>query len=104
VLVEPPDWVVKTSDPALLSVPGNDNELPTTDNATTRSLVIDEQIALLVQSLKHPQDWDLAVRKILRENNEDLDPEIQRKEIREQIRRMRTAYKRGMYNDDKHLF
>jgi hypothetical protein len=33
--VEPHDWVVENTNPVQISGPENDNELPTTDNATT---------------------------------------------------------------------
>lgn len=71
---------------------------------SVRSLVIDEQIALLVKSLRLPQNWDIAVRKMLQENKDDPDPEMQRKEIREQIRRLRTGYERGIYKDEEYVF
>ena len=71
---------------------------------SVRSSIIDEQISSLVQSLKLPSDWELAVRKLLQENVEEPDPEMERKEIREQIRRMRTAYNHGIYKDDEYLF
>ncbi len=32
------------------------------------------------------------------------DLENQRKELREQLRRMRVGYERGMYQDDEHVF
>ena len=71
---------------------------------SVRSSIIDEQISSLVQSLKLPSDWELAVRKMLQEKGEKPDPEMERKEIREQIRRMRTAYNHGIYKDDEYLF
>lgn len=71
---------------------------------SVRSTVIDEQIAYLVQSLILPPDWDRAVRKMLQEKDSDPDPELQRKEIREQLRRMRTGYERGMYQDEENLY
>jgi len=54
--------------------------------------------------LKLPTDWDIAVRKMLQENVDTPDPEMERREIREQIRRMRTAYNHGIYKDDEYLF
>jgi hypothetical protein len=62
--------------------------------------LIEEQIADLVRSLKLPLDWDCEVRKILQEKDGGPDPVIQRKEIREQLRRMRIGYERGMSNDE----
>jgi hypothetical protein len=66
--------------------------------------VIDEQIANLIQSLMLPPDWENAVRKMLQEKDSDPDPEFQRKEIREKLRRMRTGYERGMYQDEENLY
>ena len=55
-----------------------------------RSTIIDEQISDLIQSLKLPSDWEGEVRKMLRkEAGSDL--EIERKEIREKLRRLRAG-------------
>jgi hypothetical protein len=71
---------------------------------SVRSAIIDDQIAILVQSLKLPADWEQAVRRLLQEDQTGPDLELERREIREKIRRMRTGYERGIYQDDEHVF
>jgi len=40
--VEPHDWVVENTNLVQISGPGNDNELPTTDNATTHGCTVEK--------------------------------------------------------------
>jgi hypothetical protein len=44
------------------------------------------------------------VRKLLQVKDNIPDLENQRKELREQPRRMRIGYERGMYQEDEHVF
>lgn len=71
---------------------------------SVRTPEIDGQIADLIRSLRLPQDWEREVRKMLQEKDGSPEPEIQRKELREQIRRMRVSYEHGMYKEDEHVF
>lgn len=73
-------------------------------HTSVRTQMIDDQIADLIRSLKLPPDWETEVRKMLQEKDGNIDLEIQRKEIREQIRRMRVSYERGMYKEEEHIF
>jgi site-specific DNA recombinase len=73
-------------------------------HTSVRSTVIDDQIAELIWSLKLPLNWEQEVKKLLQENDENPDPEVLRKELREQLRRMRIGYERGIYQDDEHVF
>lgn len=69
-----------------------------------RAAWIDDQIADLVCSLQLPGYWESEVVKLLQESQNGEDPEKERKDIREQLRRMRTGYERGMYKGEEHIF
>ena len=73
-------------------------------HTSVRTQVIDDQIAYLIQSMRLPPDWEVEVRKMLQVKDGNPDPEIERKEIREQIRRMRASYEHGMYKEEEHVF
>jgi DNA invertase Pin-like site-specific DNA recombinase len=58
---------------------------------------LDEQIASLLQSLKLTPNWEQDVRKLLHDDQEGPDPEVERKEIRSMARLMRDNYEGGLF-------
>lgn len=66
--------------------------------------LIDEQVAILIQSLKLPPDWETLVRELMEKSAPDSDPDAEKRRLREQLRRVRNAYIQGLYDDDDYLY
>jgi site-specific DNA recombinase len=66
--------------------------------------VIDDQAAQLIKSLSLPEDWESAVKDVMKMSSTEPDPENERRRIREQLQRMRDNYNLGLYDDDKHTY
>ena len=65
---------------------------------------LDEQVAMLIKSLKLPPSWEEDVRRLLRDEKDGPDPEAERKEIRNTLRLMRNNYERGLYEDEEYQY
>ncbi len=65
---------------------------------------LDEQVAALVQSLKLTTTWEQDVRKLLHDDQDEPDPEAERKEIHSMLRLMRDNYERGLYEGEEYQY
>jgi hypothetical protein len=65
---------------------------------------VEEQMALVMESLALPNDWQASLLDMLTHQKEGPDPQKEKARIRGEIRRMREAYKRGLYESDEHSF
>jgi hypothetical protein len=57
-----------------------------------------------LESLVLPENWQAALQEILNTKKDEIDPQKEKARIKGEIRRMREAYKRGLYEDDEHTF
>ena len=65
---------------------------------------MEEQISSLMQSLVLPDNWQASLQDILNSKKDGPDPLKEKSRIKSEIRRMREAYKRGLYESDEHSF
>lgn len=71
---------------------------------SVRADVIDAQIAELIQSIRLPENWEPAVRQMLDRQREQIDPEAERKDIRNLLRLMREDFERGLYEGEEYQY
>ena len=71
---------------------------------SVQAKIIDAQIGRIVQLLRLPDNWEQAVKSLLREEKDTLNPEIESTRIRKEIRDMREMKRRGMYEGEEHVF
>ena len=57
-----------------------------------------------MENLVLPENWQAALQEILSTKKDELDPTKEKARLKSEIRRMREAYKRGLYEDDEHTF
>jgi hypothetical protein len=65
---------------------------------------VEEQISKLMESLVLPDNWQAALQEILHTKKDEIDPQKEKARIKNEMRRMREAYKRGLYENDEHNF
>ncbi len=58
----------------------------------------------LMESLILPDNWQASLLDALKNPKEGPDPQKEKARIKGEIRRMREAYKRGLYESDEHSF
>jgi len=61
-------------------------------------------VADLIKSLKLTPTWEEDVRQLLHEEQDEPDPETERKEIRTMLRLMRDNYERGLYEGEEYQY
>lgn len=71
---------------------------------SVRADVVEEQISSLMESLILPDNWQASLQDILNSKKDGPDPLKEKSRIKSEIRRMREAYKRGLYENDEHSF
>jgi hypothetical protein len=71
---------------------------------SVRADVVETKISELMESLVLPENWQAALQEILNTKKDELDPTKEKARLKSEIRRMREAYKRGLYEDDEHTF
>jgi DNA invertase Pin-like site-specific DNA recombinase len=71
---------------------------------SVRADVVEEQIGRLMESLVLPDNWQTSLQDILNSKKDGPDPLKEKSRIKGEIRRMREAYKRGLYESDEHSF
>jgi hypothetical protein len=57
-----------------------------------------------MESLVLPENWQATLQEILNQQKDEIDPNQEKARLRGEIRRMREAYKRGLYEGDEHTF
>jgi DNA invertase Pin-like site-specific DNA recombinase len=72
--------------------------------SSVRADVVEEQIGYLMESLVLPDNWQASLLDALKNPKEGPDPQKEKARIKGEIRRMREAYKRGLYESDEHSF
>jgi hypothetical protein len=71
---------------------------------SVRADVIDAQIGRIIKLLRLPDNWQSAVKNLLRKNEDYTNPETERARIRKQIRDMREMKSHGLYEGEDHVF
>ena len=71
---------------------------------SVRADLVEKQIGSLMESLILPDNWQESLQKVLNHKKDGPDPQKEKARIRGEIRRMREAYKRGLYENDEHSF
>jgi site-specific DNA recombinase len=71
---------------------------------SVRADVVEEQISSLMESLILPDNWQASLQDILNSKKDGPDPQKEKSRIKGEIRRMREAYKHGLYESDEHSF
>jgi hypothetical protein len=71
---------------------------------SVRSVLVDESISQIMENLVLPQNWQEELEKSLIRNKDSFDPQKERDRIKNDLRRMREAYKRGLYDGDEPTF
>lgn len=71
---------------------------------SVRADVVEEQIGRVMESLVLPDHWQSSLQDVLNNKGNGVDPQKERARIKGEIRRMREAYKRGLYESDEHTF
>jgi hypothetical protein len=72
-----------------------------------KSVVADEvenRISEIMESLVLPEDWQATLQEMLNTQKDELDPQKEMAQIKAEMRRMREAYKKGLYENDEHSF
>jgi site-specific DNA recombinase len=71
---------------------------------SVRADIVEEQISNLMASLILPDNWQASLQDLLNSKKDGPDPLKEKSRIKSEIRRMREAYKRGLYESDEHSF
>jgi hypothetical protein len=71
---------------------------------SVRADLAEEQIGRVMESLALPDNWQAALQDALAHPKDGVDPQKDKARIKGEIRRMREAYKRGLYESDEHSF
>lgn len=71
---------------------------------SVRSELVDSSISQIMENLVLPQNWQEELEKSLNSNKNTFDPQKERDRIKNDLRRMREAYKRGLYDGDESTF
>jgi hypothetical protein len=71
---------------------------------SVRADFVEGQISRVMESLVLPDDWQASLLDILNSQKDGPDPQKEKARIRGEIRRMREAYKHGLYESDEHSF
>ena len=69
-----------------------------------RADLAEEQISIVMESLALPDDWQASLLDVLTHQKGGPDPQKEKSRIKGEIRRMREAFKRGLYEGDEHTF
>ena len=71
---------------------------------SVRAEAVEIKISELMASLVLPENWQASLQEILSAKKDEMDPTKEKARLKSEIRRMREAYKRGLYEDDEHTF
>jgi site-specific DNA recombinase len=71
---------------------------------SVRSDIIDGHISRVVESLVLPENWKQELEKALQIETESFDPQKEKERIKNELRRTREAYKRGLYIEEEAKF
>ena len=71
---------------------------------SVRADVVEAKISELMESLVLPENWQASLQEILNTKKDEIDPQKEKARIMGEIRRMREAFKRGLYENDEHTF
>jgi DNA invertase Pin-like site-specific DNA recombinase len=74
------------------------------DGKSVRADVVEAKISELMENLSLPKNWQTALHQILSTKKDEGDPQKEKARIKGEIRRMREAFKRGLYENDEHTF
>ncbi len=74
------------------------------DGKSVRADVVEARISKLMESLVLPKTWQADLQAILNAKKDEIDPQKEKARLKNEMRRMREAYKRGLYEDDEHAF
>ena len=72
-----------------------------------RSVVADQvetRVSEIMESLVLPDDWQATLQEMLNTQKDELDPQKEMARIKGEMRRMREAFKAGLYENDEHSF
>jgi len=72
-----------------------------------RSVVADQvetRVSEIMESLVLPDDWQATLQEMLNTQKDELDPQKEVARIKGEMRRMREAFKAGLYENDEHSF
>jgi DNA invertase Pin-like site-specific DNA recombinase len=71
---------------------------------SVRADLVEEQIALVMENLVLPDNWQASLLDALTHQKDGPDPQKEKARIKGEVRRMREAYKHGLYESDEHSF
>jgi len=71
---------------------------------SVQAALIDTQIGRIMQLLRLPDNWELDVKSLLREEKDSVNPKFEIERIRKEIREMREMKRRGLYDGEEHVF
>ncbi len=74
------------------------------DGKSVRADEVEAEISQLMENLILPENWQSTLQEILNGQKDEIDPNREKARLRGEIRRMREAYKRGLYEGDEHTF
>ncbi len=74
------------------------------DGKSVRADVVEAKISELMEKLVLPKTWQADLQEILNAKKDEIDPQKEKARLKSEMRRMREAYKRGMYEDDERTF
>jgi site-specific DNA recombinase len=71
---------------------------------SVRADLVEEKVAFVMESLILPDDWQASLLDALNNPKDSPNPQKEKARIKGEIRRMREAYKHGLYEGDEHSF
>lgn len=71
---------------------------------SVRAEEVEAVISELMLSLTLPETWQADLQEMLRTRKDEIDPQKEKARIKGEMRRMREAYKRGLYENEEHTF
>ena len=71
---------------------------------SVQAIVIDAQIGRIMQLIHLPDNWEQAVKSLLEQNVDMVDPEAERSRIRKALRDLRKMKQHGLYAGEEHVF
>ena len=72
-----------------------------------RSVVADQvemRVSEIMESLVLPDDWQATLQEMLNTQKDEMDPQKEMARIKGEMRRMREAFKAGLYENDEYSF
>ena len=72
-----------------------------------RSVVADQvetRVSEIMESLVLPANWQATLQEMLNTQKDELDPQKETMRVKGEMRRIREAFKKGLYENDEHSF